>query len=266
MSVTRRGFLAISIGSGAAVAAGLPISRARASQPEQSDANVAWSPVTSYADARAVVGASHSDLDAVRALVSRRPTLALATVDWGFGDFESALGAASHVGRADIAEYLIENGARPDLFALAMLGNLAGVRAALESNPALARLKGPHGFTLAHHARVGGERAAAVAEYLATIAGADEPAISQPIADSTAFCGTYRFVGGAVGSFSIAEGRRAIEFRLEGASNRNLIHVGGLEFHPVGAPGVRLRFTPDQGGVRATLELGDRTLEAVRAE
>ena len=47
--------------------------------------------------------------------VTRPPAsaLACATLDWGFGDWETALGAASHVGRPEIAEYLIANGAEP---------------------------------------------------------------------------------------------------------------------------------------------------------
>jgi len=54
-----------------------------------------------------VVGSSHFDLDRVKELVEHRPELARATWDWAFGDWETALGAASHVGRRDIAEYLI---------------------------------------------------------------------------------------------------------------------------------------------------------------
>ena len=52
-----------------------------------------------------VVGAAHTDLDAVVDLVTTHPHLARATLDWGFGDWESALGAASHMGRRDIAEF-----------------------------------------------------------------------------------------------------------------------------------------------------------------
>src|SRR5262245_22599514 len=47
--------------------------------------------------AREVVGKSHRDLDGIKRLVEKRPALAKATWDWGFGDWETALGAASHV-------------------------------------------------------------------------------------------------------------------------------------------------------------------------
>src|SRR5688572_29778687 len=57
-----------------------------------------------------VVGASHRDLDRVRALVEETPALANAAWDWGFGDWETALGAAAHTGRREIAEYLLSRG------------------------------------------------------------------------------------------------------------------------------------------------------------
>src|SRR5436190_13200468 len=62
-----------------------------------------------------IVGAAHSNFDKVKEIVSKRPELAGASWDWGFGDFETALGAASHVGRRDIAELLMSHGARPDI-------------------------------------------------------------------------------------------------------------------------------------------------------
>ena len=71
-----------------------------------------------------VVGKSHSDFDKVKALVTKRPELARASWDWGFGDWESALGAASHMGRRDIAELLISFGARPTIFTYAMFTNV----------------------------------------------------------------------------------------------------------------------------------------------
>ena len=58
---------------------------------------------------------SHFDLEKVKALVEASPALANAAMDWGFGDWETALGAASHMGRRDMAELLMAHGARPDL-------------------------------------------------------------------------------------------------------------------------------------------------------
>ncbi|HEY7476157.1 MAG TPA: hypothetical protein VH679_14155 [Vicinamibacterales bacterium] len=65
---------------------------------------------------REVVAVSHGNLARLRELVDRQPSLARASWDWGFGDWESALGAASHVGNREIAEYLLSKGARPTIF------------------------------------------------------------------------------------------------------------------------------------------------------
>src|SRR5688572_17370272 len=64
---------------------------------------------------REFVGLAHSDLEGVRRLLEEQPTLVNATWDWGGGDFESAIGAAAHMGRADIALLLLENRARMDI-------------------------------------------------------------------------------------------------------------------------------------------------------
>ncbi len=53
---------------------------------------------------REMVGVSHGKIDRVKELLQQMPRLANAAIDHGFGDWESALGAASHVGRRDIAE------------------------------------------------------------------------------------------------------------------------------------------------------------------
>src|ERR1044071_7056519 len=77
------------------------------------------------------VGKSHGDLERVKELLAQEPALINAAWDWGGGDWETGLGAAAHMGRSDIANCLLENGARLDLFAAAMLGQLEIVRAAL---------------------------------------------------------------------------------------------------------------------------------------
>ena len=115
------------------------------------------------------VGNSHGNLERVKELVAQEPNLVNATWDWGGGDFETALGAAAHMGRRDIANYLLENGARLDLFAAAMLGNLEIVRAALNDYPSAINIPGPHGIPLIEHARAGGEEAKAVLEFLESL-------------------------------------------------------------------------------------------------
>jgi hypothetical protein len=73
------------------------------------------------------------------------------------------------MGRRDIATYLLENGARLDLFAAAMLGNLAIVRATLETYPETLDTPGPHGIPLIAHAQAGGHEAIQVYEYLKSL-------------------------------------------------------------------------------------------------
>src|SRR6266576_5093953 len=84
---------------------------------------------------QAFVGNAHGDLDAVRAALAAEPKLANAAWDWGGGDWETALGAAAHMGRRDIAELLLAHGARIDVFVAAMLGDVEIVRAILEAHP-----------------------------------------------------------------------------------------------------------------------------------
>jgi hypothetical protein len=70
------------------------------------------------------------------------------------------------MGNREIAEFLIAQGARLDVFVAAMLGRLDIVRAMLSAWPPLLQSRGPHGITLLRHARAGGQAAKAVEEYL----------------------------------------------------------------------------------------------------
>jgi hypothetical protein len=110
--------------------------------------------------------AGHGNLDKTRAMLDAEPGLLNSSWDWGGGDFEMAIGGAGHMGRADIAEFLIARGSRSDIFVAAMLGRLEIVKAQLSAYPNLAQSKGPHGISLITHAEKGGERAKAVLDYL----------------------------------------------------------------------------------------------------
>lgn len=112
------------------------------------------------------VGKAHGDLKRVQELLAQEPRLVNACWDWGGGDWETALGAAAHMGRRDIALFLLGNGARIDLFAAAMLGHLEIVKAILAADPEANRHPGPHGIPLIAHAKSGGAEAAVVVEYL----------------------------------------------------------------------------------------------------
>src|SRR5258708_38611048 len=97
---------------------------------------------------RMFVANGHGDVDAVRSALEDEPTLANAAWDWGGGDWETALGAAGHMGRRDIAELLMTHGARIDLFVAAMLGEIEIVIAILEAHPEMRDSLGPHGIPL----------------------------------------------------------------------------------------------------------------------
>jgi hypothetical protein len=122
----------------------------------------------------------HSELGMVKELLAKEPAVLNATMDWGGGDWETALGGASHMGRRDIAEFLIEQGARVDLFAAAMLGQLEVVKTLLALQPKLIDAKGPHGFSLHWHAKVGGQSAAATLDYLQSIKKVEFPTPQKP--------------------------------------------------------------------------------------
>jgi hypothetical protein len=105
------------------------------------------------------VSAAHSKLDKVTDMLAEEPNLINATWDWGGGDFETALGGASHMGRPDIAAVLLANGARLDLFCATMMGKTDVVRACIADNPAIVHVKGPHGISLLRHAQVAKQQA-----------------------------------------------------------------------------------------------------------
>ncbi len=115
------------------------------------------------------VMAAHVDLDKTKAMLAETPSLLNATWDWGGGDFEMAIGGAGHMGRRDIALFLISQGGRFDLFVATMLGRLDVVKPMLAAFPHLAESKGPHGIPLMVHAQKGGEEAAEVAAFLESL-------------------------------------------------------------------------------------------------
>ncbi len=198
---------------------------------------------------RETVGASHGKLERVRELVTARPALAKAAWDWGFGDWESALGAASHTGQREIAALLIEHGARPDIFTFAMLGNLDAVRAICQASPGVQRIPGPHGIPLLSHARAGGEKAAAVVEYLEGLgdAGIEQKSLPLTDAERAAYLGRYALESDDGITFEINEQKGLIAFQRTGEFFRALFNLGDHQFHPTGAGAVRVKFTMEGG-------------------
>jgi hypothetical protein len=115
--------------------------------------------------------AGHGNLPQVKEMLAAEPGLINGAWDWGGGDFETALGGASHMGRRDIAEFLLEHNARMDVFAAAMLGRLEIVKAAVAAFPGIVKVPGPHKIPLIAHAEKGGEPAVAVLDFLRPLVG-----------------------------------------------------------------------------------------------
>ncbi len=105
----------------------------------------------------AFVRAGHGNLAKVEEMLAQDSRLVNATWDWGAGDWETALGGASHVGSRDCARYLLDHGARIDAFCAAMLGERPVVEALIAANPAVVTTKGPHGYTLLYHIAISGD-------------------------------------------------------------------------------------------------------------
>ena len=214
---------------------------------------------------REIVGVSHNNLARVKELVTARPALARASWDWGYGDWETPIDAASHVGNRPIAEFLIANGARPTIFTAIMMGQIAIVKALVEATPGLQRMRGPHGLTMVSHAKAGGAGAAEVLKYLESLGDADPryPDVALTEAEQTAITAEYAFGPAPTDRFKIARGPRGFTIqRGEGPQRNNLFHHGGLVFNPAGAEAVRIRFEP--GGSGLTIEDGPVVTRAKR--
>src|SRR5437588_1812835 len=115
--------------------------------------------------------AGHFNLPAVEKMLAEDATLINGAIDWGNGDFETALGGASHMGRRDIAEFLLAHNARMDIFAATMLGKIDIVKAAVTAFPNIVHGPGPHKIPLLAHAEKGGPAAVAVLEFLRPLVG-----------------------------------------------------------------------------------------------
>lgn len=214
------------------------------------------------------VGASHGNMARIRELVEKQPAMARASMDWGFGDWETCLDAASHVGNKPIAELLLGHGARPTIFSAAMLGQLDAVKAFIAARPGIQKTYGPHGITLMAHAKAGGPDAAAVVQYLAGIGDADIQLPAQPLssAERDALAGKYVYGTGPRDYFTIdvQQDRLGID-RPGGPARRFLMHTGSLVFFPSGVPTAKIAFAGSAGKItQLTIADPDVTVTARR--
>ena len=204
-----------------------------------------------------VVGVAHFDEQRVKELVKAYPELVNAWWDWGFGDWESPLGAASHTGQRGIAEFLLAQGARIDIFAAAMLGFTDVVKAFMAAQPGIQRTLGPHGISLLAHAKAGGKPAADTVAYLEKLGGADGELKVTALAaeDSQKYLGQFASKQPdlkLVCRLNKAE-RLVVDVQTsENQSNGRIIqYLGDDEFFPAGVPSVRIRFVRDKEKVIA---------------
>jgi hypothetical protein len=199
-----------------------------------------------------VVGVSHFDLARLKILVDARPELARATWDWGFGDWETAIGAASHAGRKDIVAYLLTKGARPDIFTFCMLGHYTAVKSMIESEPGVQKIAGPHGISLLQHAKTGlsadsktnNDEAKKLIGYLESLGDADSPeykTMDEP--EKSKYVGDYKYGEGAHQGFSIKLNmRKIISLGKIGKSGGALYKVGDNGFIYNGTTSVKISF------------------------
>jgi len=265
--LSRRAFVAL----GGAIAWGTPTRYPRSHTSHQSPAAAVGDNFPAHdADLiNDIVTAAHGSLTRVRELVEQKPALARACIDWGFGDSESCIDGASHMGRRDIAELLMAHGARATIFTAAMMGHLDAVKACIASAPGVQRTHGPHSLTLLAHARAGGRDAEPVVRYLTALGDADAPPLpSAPLgaAEQRALVGRYRFAAGPRGYFDVDVDRDQLGIYRPGSpARRGLTHVGQLAFYPAGAPAVRIAFAQDGARVnRFTIADPDVFVTATR--
>ncbi len=199
-----------------------------------------------------IVGVSHFNEQRVKELLAAYPEFVNASWDWGFGDWETPLGAASHTGQRGIAETLLSHGARIDIFAAAMLGFTSVVKGFVELQPGIQRTLGPHGITLLVHAKAGEKRAADTVEYLVSLGDADIglKVTPVPVNDRPKYLGSF---ASETTDLKLAcrlnkAGLLVIDVQTsQSQSNNRIIHyVGGDEFFPAGVPSVRIRFVREQ--------------------
>jgi hypothetical protein len=87
------------------------------------------------------VGASHGKFDRVKEMLGNDHLLLHVSHDWGGGDYESGIEAAGHMGNKEIARYLLDKGARYNVYVACMLGHLDIVKQVLASHQQLLNSK-----------------------------------------------------------------------------------------------------------------------------
>lgn len=224
-----------------------------------------------------VVGKSHFDLERVKELVDHRPELARANWDWAFGDWESAIGAAAHVGRRDIVEYLLGKGARPNIFTYAVLGHYEVVKRMIETQPGVENIDGPHGIGLLVHAEAGLrmkedltaeqiENSERLVAYLKGLESIQEKPYLEMTEAKEPYLGDYMYGDGEADGFSIKLNMRdMLSLGRLGAFGGGLYKLADNRFTYNGTPSVEVSFQVEEGKVVSlTVHEPDLTLKAMK--
>jgi len=223
-----------------------------------------------------VVGKSHSDLEAVQALVGKRPELSRSVWEWRFGDFESAIGAASHIGRRDIVQYLMSKGARPTLFTFAMMGHVNVIKSAIEATPGIQEVTGPHGISLLDHAYAGErmktqmttteiENLEQTIDYLSGLGNAGGMTyMDVSPEEQQKYVGDYKYGEGETEGFTIGINmRKLLSLGPIGGFGGGLYKIEENQFTYNGTPSVTISFDFQDGEVKSlTLTEPNITLTA----
>ncbi len=222
-----------------------------------------------------VVGVSHFNLDRLKELVNKRPELACATWDWGFGDWETAIGAASHVGRKDIVDYLLSMGARPDVFTYAMLGAYEIVKSMILLSPGLQQTMGPHGISLLQHVKNGMsakssnlDEANKLVDYLVAFGDADgKKYLTMEETDKQQYLGDYKYGDSDLEGFSIKLNmKKLLSLGKLGKFGGSLLKIDDNKFTYNGTPSVQISFQFENNKVISlTVREPDLTLIARRS-
>ena len=112
---------------------------------------------------------AHFSQENVEGMLEETPDLLNAVHNVGSWDWEDAVGAAAHMGKRDLALYLLSKGARMTICVAAGLGELTIVQSMIQAFPTMKNAKGPHNISMLQHAKYGGEHAVQVVEYLESI-------------------------------------------------------------------------------------------------
>ncbi|WP_051947228.1 hypothetical protein [Muricauda sp. MAR_2010_75] len=225
-----------------------------------------------------VVGKSHSNLERVKELVDKRPELARSVWEWRFGDFESAIGAASHVGRRDIVQYLIQKGARPTIFTFAMMGVHDVVKSMVEFYPGIQRTMGPHGISLLDHAYYGErmndkmtytemDNLKKTIDYLESLGDAGgETYMDETKQEQKKFLGDYKYGEGEKDGFTISLNMRdKMTLGPIGGFGGALLKTKDNLYIYNGSPSVTVTFTAQDNTVTSlTLRTPDTTVNATK--